>query len=416
MGDLEQDPIFLQVAQDLTTAKSNLRQFILHWVEQSPIGKAELAKRKSDATTAEHIRLDMGLITVGPPSIKLRSQAIAVCAMDELAVWPKDREAANPDVEVEIAVRPAMAQFPHRKLIKTSTPWTEEGLLWEAAQKGTKGRLLRSGRAKKAAGKVLVLRAPTAAMENPAVPRSYLFQERSTDADAFRRENLAEFSKSVTSFLSPSLLRAAVTPGLLRREPTPGLLYIATMDPAFRRDAFAFCIGHIEGGRFVQDYADVQRGTSENPISPRVRLREIAGICKIYGITSIITDQYHMESLQDLAMDEDMVIQPSPLTPKLKQQMWGDFSALLSQKRLDLLDIPEQLDELMMMEKHLTPGGTIQFHGKRDDRAVVLALAVNKALQMGERYIKENPQEKSLSSQVRDRIVNRDKYTRQWWA
>lgn len=413
-----QDPVFLQVAQDLPTAKANLRQFILHWIESSPIGVEELKKR-ADAITAESVKLDAGLITVGPPSIKLRSQAIAVCAMDELAVWPKDREAANPDVEVEIAVRPAMAQFEFRKLIKTSTPWTEEGLLWEAACKGTKGRLLRDdSKSKAAASKVLVLRAPTAAMGNPAVPKTYLFQEQAKDADAFRRENLAEFAKSVTNFLSPSLLRAAVTSRVRRRAPEAGVYYIATMDPAFRRDAFAFCIGHLQGGRFVLDYLDAVKGTTEAPISPGLRMSQIASICKSYGISLVTTDQYHDLSLQEIATGYGLSIDPCPLTSKVKQQMWGDFLSLLNQSRLDLLDDHLLLEEFMGMERHLSPSGSVQIEGRRDDRATVVVLAVHKSLQYGEHKVSAPKVPKAMSTVMRESVQRKMRgqgQTADWW-
>ncbi len=403
----KQDPIVLQVAQDLETARKNLRQFVMQWLESSPIGKKELGNTKH-TVTADCIRLKSALIEVGPPSIKLRSQGIAVCNLDELAFVAKAKDSAVPDFEIERAVRPAMSQFPFRKIIKTSTPWTKEGLLWDAANTGTHGHLLPTGVDRSAYTKTLVLRAPTAAMMNPRVPRAYLAQERAKDAIAFRREYLAEFADSVTGFLSPDLLRAAVTPGLRARAPQPGTLYVATLDPAFRRDAFAFCIGHLENDQFVLDYTHAWRGTSDQPLSPTVAARAISGICKQYNVRLCYSDQYHQESLAELAEQVGLSIIPAPLTNKLKKQMWGDVESYLLQGKLALLDNDTLLRELAQMEKRLTPNGQVQFGGAHDDSATVVALCLNKCLELrGVRPAAQAAAEVPLSTQIMDRIHRR---------
>lgn len=403
-----QDPIVLQVAQDLETARKNLRQFILMWLESSPIGKKELGNYKQ-SVTADHVKLKNCMIEVGPPSIKLRSQGIAVCDLDELAFVAKAKDSAVPDFEIERAVRPAMSQFPFRKMLKTSTPWTKEGLLWDAANTGTHGHLLPLSADRSAYTKTLVLRAPTAAMMNPRVPRAYLAQEKAKDPIAYKREFLADFADSVTGFLSPDLLRATVTPGERVRPPKPGQLYIATLDPAFKHDAFAFCIGHMEADQFVLDYTHAWRGTSEQPLSPTVAATAISGVCKAYGVRLCYSDQYHQESLAELAEAVGLSIIPSPLTNKLKKQMWGDVESYLLQGKLALLDNETLLRELSNMEKKLTPNGQVQFSGLHDDTATVVALCLNKCLEVrGVRGgVTEAPKEVPLSTQIMSRIHTR---------
>jgi len=416
-----QDPVFLQVAQDLVTAKSNLRQFILELLESSPIGAREITDKREATTeranvTAFSIKLkNCGLITVGPPTIKLRGQAIAVCAMDEVGFWQKDKASANPDTEVEAAVRPAMAQFPNRKLVKTSTPMTEEGVLWIAAETGTWGRWLDSGQ-QAAASRMLVLRGPSAPLAAPHVlPRAYLEQERAKDGEAFRREYLAEFAKSVSGFLSPTLLRAAMTPAMRRRAPSAGRLYIATLDPAFRRDAFAFCIGHMEAGYWVQDFLIAPQGTREKPLSPAMMMRQIAEVCRSYQVSFVFTDQYHQESIQELGQANGMTVSPVYLDNQKKASVWGDFAALLAQGRVQLLDDPECIDELAKMEKHITSAGNVQFRGKKDDRAVVTALNLHKCLELGERLPKPAKEPVPLSTQIRRRMTGH-RPELPWWA
>jgi hypothetical protein len=425
LQNTRQQPVFLQVAQDLATAKANLRQYILHYLESSPVGKETLGNVK-ETVTADSIRLmDCGLITVGPPNIKLRGQSVAVCAMDEVGFWAKDRESAAPDYEVEAAVRPSMIQFPNRKLLKTSTPWTKEGLLWTAATTGTYGRLLADDAKRAASTSVLVLKGPSAALENPTLSRKYLAQERAKDGDAFRREYLAEFADAVSGFLPVSLLHRAVSPGLRQRSPIPGVAYVGTIDPAFRRDAFAMCIGHMEAdGTWVQDYVGSWQGTPDQPLSPSVALGMIGKLAKTYGLTSVVSDQYHVESLQELAMTEGFMIEPHILGWKNKQQMWQEFLTLLNQDKVRLLDHADLLQELRGIEKVLSPNGTVKISGKRDDLALATTLCLMRAVQFGVRrqpttLRTDEPDAAAVAAFALDRLrqgMRRKPATAPWYA
>lgn len=414
---VRQDPIVLQVAQDLLTARMNLRQFILPILESSPIGKAELGNI-NQSVTAEEIRLKSALIRVGPPTIKLRGQAIAIGLLDEIGVWAKDHEAANPDYEVETAIRPAQLQFPNRKLMKLGTPMVEEGLLWEATRIGTYGRFKGGDRPR-----VLVLHGPTALLENPRYSpeevRAYIQQERTKDRDAFRREYLAEFAKSVSGFLSPTLLRAAVSTGVRQQPPKAGVQYVATLDPAFRRDAFAFAIGHLDCGVHVLDHLKVWKGTKDNPESPTRILAEVATTCRAYRVNIVTSDQYQLEALRDLADEHKLVLEGVTLTNKVKNVVFGHLSSMLSQGRMQLLDDPDLLDELMKLEKRLSPSGvTSQITGVRDDRAMVLALNIHRALQWGEQRVAAAPPEVPKSTLVEQRIHARVGASSHgaWWS
>lgn len=423
VGD-RQDPLFLLICQDLQTARTSLRQFVLDWLANSPIGKKELEHFGTSAITADSIRLKRAVITVGPPTIKLRGQAIAVCAMDELCVWPKDKEASNPDIEVERAVLPAMMQFyPYDKLIKVSTPMTEEGLLWQAANIGTRGELLVNPDERTANARRLVLRAPTAAMGNPKATRPYLIEQRGKDPESFPREYLAQFSKSVSGFLNTDLLRDSVAAGVRVRPPEGGQFYVATLDPAFRRDAFAFTIGHMEGGAFVQDYINAWRGSKDAPLRPGAVLDEITMVAMSYGIRLLVSDQYHSESLMEMALVRGLVIESLPMTGEVKHRMWSDFNSLLMQRKIVLLDHADLLDELMKMERVLTKFGNVQYAGggRRDDLAMVTSLAVHKAMQLGEptsRIVRTMPV--SIVDQVRARVQRNARMGQEsegsWWV
>ena len=379
------------VAQDLKLARQNLPLIQTHLLA-SPI----LSKELDGDPTADFIRLKNGInIGVAPPSAKaLRGYAVPVVVMDEVGFWYSDSDSANPDYEVERAVEQAQGQFSHRKLVGISTPWTKEGLLHKYYIAGTEGRKLPLEERDPYKG-ILVLHAPTAAMENPLIKRNWLESKQRKDPEAFERESLAKFVDSISGFLSPSLLKEAVENNVIEREPLPRVdhpedespLYVAALDPAFRNDAFGFTILHRnKEGKVVQDVIRRwKRNPGEESLNPSEILSQISILLKQYRIHYVFSDQYQLESLQQLALALGFSIEGVDFTSKSKARILGNLQQLLNQKRIHLLDNKEQYLELATLEKKLTPTGGVMIsapRGKHDDLAMVLSLAAFKCMWM----------------------------------
>ena len=135
--------IFL-TAQKAEYASDFILQFVLPLIEDSPLGKKRIERFNSDGILVSSGRKGINKkidIRPAPPNIKaFRGPAIPVIGMDEAAFWYKDAESANPDYEVERAVEKAQGQFPYAKKVVKSTPWTKEGIVWDAHNAGTEGR------------------------------------------------------------------------------------------------------------------------------------------------------------------------------------------------------------------------------------------------------------------------------------
>src|SRR5712692_3808816 len=67
--------------------------------------------------------------------ITLRGFSVVAAVCDEIGFWRDEATAANPAEEVIDALRPAMATFPTSKLIKISTPYRKDGILWREFQR-----------------------------------------------------------------------------------------------------------------------------------------------------------------------------------------------------------------------------------------------------------------------------------------
>ena len=390
MAEVEpgQDVVVPYIAQDLATAKANMI-FIALLAQRVPLLAAQIVSASRDK-----IELKNGItILPEPPAIKTgRGFAMPVVVGDEVGFWYRTSEAANPDYEVQRAVTYAQLQFSRAKQFLISTPYTEEGLLWDYYRAGTAGHKAPPEDRDEYAH-TLVLQASTAALENPRITRTALQRILADDGEAFIRESLARFVHAISGFLPPDLVLDA-THGHGRERtrlenekahvmPT----YVAAMDPAFRHDTFAFTICHMTpDGTIVQDL--LRTWTPERKLQQRLDpdtiMAEIAHLLLDWNIPIVYSDQYQLEALQQLALRHGFSIVGYDFTGRSKAKMYGSLLHLLRTKKIHLLDLPVITSQLTQLQKKLNPMGQISIAappGKHDDVASVIALAVTMALQ-----------------------------------
>jgi hypothetical protein len=382
-----QDVVVPYIAQDLATAKANM-VFVALMAQQVPL----LAKQIS-YFSRDRIEFKNGIVMLPePPAIKTgRGFAMPIVIGDEVGFWYKTAEAANPDVEVQRAVRHAQAQFSRAKQFLISTPYTEEGLLWKYHRAGTAGAKTSLDKRDQFAD-VLVLQASTAAMENPRISRKRLVELQMEDPDAFIRESLARFVSSINSYFPAELIHKATMQNKAERtraeNEDSGMLpnYVAAMDPAFRHDDFAFSIFHVDkDGTVVQDVLKVW-SPNENGgqrLNPGDILAEIGAICHNWNIGVVYSDQYQLESLQQMAQTYNFSIIGKDFTGASKAKIYGSLLHLMRTEKIKLLDKPVIITQLTQLQKKLGAMNTVRIsapNGKHDDVASVIALGASVAL------------------------------------
>lgn len=367
------------IAQDLRMARYSLK-FVLGALESSPL----LAKGIKQVT-ADRIDLKNNMtVACVPPTLKsVRGYANALGVLDEVGVWYQDAESANPDQEIYRALSPGQIQFPNPKLIGISTPWNKNGLLWKNYEAGTGGTKLPPAADRAEFNNVLVMHGTTALMANPFVTPDYLRRERDKDLYAFQRECLAMFQDSISGFLPAALVEAAVDQNVYSRDPRATYTYVAVIDPAFRRDAFALTIMHRdEFGRVVQDIALRFVPPVGGTLNPRTCLIEVAKVCQRFSLSVLYSDQYQLESLRELALEYGLMIMGVPFSAKSKAEMYGNLQQLFAQGQIRLLDHAETIKELKSLERTLTASSGIQIQspaGGFDDMCSTVCIAAAQA-------------------------------------
>jgi hypothetical protein len=291
-----------------------------------------------------------------------------------------------------------------------SSPYTEEGILWKAKRAGT-GGVHAAPEDRPQFANTLVLQASTAAMSNPelvkAGMRERLQEELARDPDGFVREYGARFVTAISGFLPAVLVQAAIDTNVKerKRESIEQHLvrpfYVAAMDPATRHDSWTFTIFHKDQhGRLIQDLLREWKPNKKAGISlnPATIMADISELCEKWGINIIYSDQWSHDALRVIAQQFKLAIVETPFAGSAKSKMWTTFLQLLRQGHLRLLDIPEQYQQLVQLQKKLLAGNTFQVFAppnRHDDIATVCAIAVKQVMDLSPRFA-EVKKEKTL--------------------
>ena len=361
--------IVLLLAQNMRQAK------VVKGYIEGKIRKSPILSRHVVATRAQEIELDNGItIAIHPASFRsIRGLSVVTTICDEIAFWWTEESYANPDVEVVKAVRPAMATFPHAKLLFISSPYTMSGVLWEAYRKRDEDE------------DTLVWRAPTQVM-NPTVSAKFLAREKNRDPEDFRREYLAEFTDAVSAFLSSEAIERCVIRG--RKELAPdreNQHYIAAIDAAYKGDRFTLAIAHYDRERdmIVIDALRGWQGTAQQPLQLSTQvIPEIKALDKRYGFRTVHADQFGAQPLKEVFERNELYFEEHIFTNQSKADIYAYLRTRVSEGTIELLDHETSLRELRGLQLERLAGGALRIghagHGKaRDDYADAIALAIS---------------------------------------
>ena len=366
------------IAQDKEIAGETLAT-LLEMVTSLPALRAEL-KRETAGLVLFRSRVQ---IAVKACSFRAsRGLHIPVAILDEIGVWQV--EGVNPDKAVVDSIRPAMATFPRRRLIKLSTPWAKAGILWDDFERGWGTTNHR----------VLLWKAPTWYM-NPSIPAEHFVKEYEADPEMARREYGSEFSEPVDAFLPWQAIKDAVDAGVPERKPDKARQYRAAVDVAFKTDSTVLCLCHRKGDTVVVDvWREWQPKRGKVVLSLEKLAKETALVCRVFGVRNVAGDQYAAEPVREAFRRKGLVFSEIAFTARRwrrqtpdnrrevgasKVDIFGAMKTLLIQGRLRLPDVPEGARQLRNLEVKRSFSGSEQIGappGQHDDYAAALALAV----------------------------------------
>jgi len=322
---------------------------------------------------AQEITLTNGLtIACFPCTLRsLRGWSIPAAVLDEVAFFRLEGQ-ADSDAEVQASVRRGMLGFPAPRLVKISTPYMKSGVLFDDFRRGF-------GQENP---DLLVWRA-SSAMMNPSLRPERLDRERRLDPSRFAREYEAEFAEDLEAFLPAAWVEGAVMVGRYELPPQAGKAYRAAGDSmgagTQNPDRFTLTILHSDGAgsemKIVQDLMRSWGGQRGQSVDLLGVVREIATCLRCYGLDSLEGDNYAAGWVRQAF---DRVGVTWRLAEMDKSRAYLEVRPLFAQGRIELLDHPEMIRELKLLERRPRPGGKdLVDHprGGHDDHANSLAVA-----------------------------------------
>jgi len=281
-------------------------------------------------------------------------------------------EGSKPDLEIVRALRGRLMST-RGPLISISSPYAKTGVLFDVHKK-------HFGRDD---SKFLVWQAKSTIM-NPTLPADLIEEARQEDPEAAKADYDAQFRSDIESFISPEVVAACVEPGRYELPPASGIVYTAFVDPAggSGQDSLTLCICHRDGEQRVVDLIREDRP----PFSPEQRIKEICGDLRAYHITHVTGDRYAGEFPRELFRKAGIEYKLAELP---KSDLYREMLPLLNSGRVQLLDHPRMLRQLVNLERRTARGGRDSIdhpRGAHDD--VVNAVAGALVCAQGKKFVR----------------------------
>jgi hypothetical protein len=270
-----------------------------------------------------------------------RGYAIVAALCDEIAFWPHENS-AEPDYEILNAIRPGTATIPNAMLLCASSPYARRGALWDAWRR-------HYGRDD---DPVLVWRAPTRDM-NPTVRQQVVDEATEADPASAAAEWLAEFRTDVEALLTREAVEACVSWDVRERPPLERTRYFAFVDPSGgSADSMTLAIGHRERSDNDVVVVDALR-ERRPPFSPEDVVREFCELLASYKIKKVGGDRYAGEWPRERFKHHSVNYETAQ---KPKSDLYRDVLPLINGRRIDLLDEPRLLTQLVGLERRTARG------------------------------------------------------------
>ena len=202
---------------------------------------------------------------------------------------------------------------------------------------------------------VLVVRAPTELL-NPTIDQAIIAREIAADPEADLAEWQAQFRSDISALFDDRVIADAVDHARpLELPPRERRHYFAFADAsAGRHDAFALCIGHLEGDKGEERFiADVIRGRLP-PFNPTNTAEEYAALARAYACGKIVGDAFAGEWVSAAFGAAGVKYETSPLP---KSALYLESLPSFNQGHVSIPNHDRLLRELRGLERRVHRSG-----------------------------------------------------------
>jgi hypothetical protein len=323
----------VSVANTIDQAKIAL-QGVKDLINSSPILKPLIVRETSDT-----LELRNGAVFRAMPASSRggRGLAVPLLIFDEIG-HALDTEGGNAaGSSLYQALSPSVAQFGKLgKILLLSSPWIQQGIFWELFKQANSGNFAH----------IQVRQEPSWVM-NPTLSLDFLEQEKARDPELFAIEYGANFSQSLSSFISSNLVESAINHdrGVLPPIPKFRNRYFLALDPAKgNRDKYTACIGHYDNDVLIIDLWHEFQPTWSDGNKKQVDIAEVEDWIlsqhQAYRFAQVVLDQYNSAAtIQRLS--SKLKIKELTWTSPSKTEAFSKLRELFNSGKIELYPHPK---------------------------------------------------------------------------
>jgi hypothetical protein len=185
-------------------------------------------------------------------------------------------------------------------------------------------------------------------------------RKKERNESKWRREYACEFQSAAEECIyPPEVVDLAIRKGSAESGPWAGCRYVAWGDTAFSRNSCTLCVGtsyEVDGRRrSAIVLAREWRPSPGAPLDPASILRQWAALVAPYGVSVVVIDQYHAESLQSLCVQMGLRIAlhvDRPTVPE-RLQRYEEVLAKFMSGEVELPDNRQLRADLLAVRRHM---------------------------------------------------------------
>jgi len=172
---------------------------------------------------------------------------------------------------------------------------------------------------------------------------------------------MGEFISRTTGLLTEQDIHRCCTHGAADVPPRSGVRYVATIDPALRRNAWTLVVAHREGPKLVADLARQWMPRPGLPLRAGTTLAQVATLVRPYGVRELHSDQWSSETLKELAEPTGLKLVELQLRGvKAQNALWALVNTILN----GAAELPEDkwvVTDLTFLRRKVGQGGPVLF-------------------------------------------------------
>lgn len=396
----------VSIVSERTSATENAFNFITGAVLASPVlSKLLTEPPRADSLTLRHpsgVPIEIACVAGSSAGITVIGRWCAGIIFDEAPRMASEAEGSVVNLEDMIRnVRGRMLMGACIMLI--GSPWGPTGYVYNSVtenfgKQGTK----------------TVVRARGSWMNPTHWTPERIESLKSEDIDTYRTDELAEFRDPETALLSASTVDGATRKEPAVLEPQPQRKYTAAMDPGFRGNSWTFGIAETEDNVHYKVAMVTQwTGSKHEPLSAVEVLTEMAQFLVAYGITTVMTDQYSVDTIRDLALLQGFGVSEVVINALNKTKRYNSLKVRLEAGFVELPPDEKLRQDLLNLKRRTTTDGVRIVaaetkDGRHCDYASMLMLLCGGYLE------ESNMIESPFVSQER-RLANEAETRLDWW-